>query len=199
MSIEFLREHIEGVDIYILDQILKGRYKQADKILDAGCGSGRNLKWFYKSGYKVYGIDENLDDIKHCQDIYRNQKAHFKQATLENIPFEANSFDHVLCNAVLHFAEDLSHYLKMFEELFRILKPGGSLFIRIASNFGMENDVKLIEDGVYRLLDGSKRFLLTQQILNDLLNRKDIKFLEDLKTTIVYNKRCMSTLVIQKE
>jgi ubiquinone/menaquinone biosynthesis C-methylase UbiE len=199
MNLEILKENIEGVDIYIIDQILKNRYKQGDKILDAGCGSGRNLKWFYKSGYQIYGIDKSFDDIEHCQVIYKNQKLNFKQASLENIPFETNNFDHILCNAVLHFAEDLSHYLKMFEELFRILKPGGSLFIRMASNFGMENEVEFLSKGVYKLPDGTTRFLLTQQIFDDLLKRKDIKLLEELKTTIVYNKRCMSTLVIQKE
>ena len=199
MNIELLKENIAGVDIYILDQILKNRYKKDETIFDAGCGSGRNLKWFYKSGYKVYGIDKNLDDIKHCKKLYETQKDHFKQESLENIPFEENSFNHVVCNAVLHFAEDLSHYLKMFEELLRILKPGGSLFIRIASEFGMENKVKAIGNGVYILPDGSKRFLLTQELFNELINRKDVCLVENLKTTIVYEKRCMSTLVLKKE
>ena len=103
-----------------------------------------------------------MDDIEHCKKIYSNEKNHFKQATLENIPYEINSFDHVLCNAVLHFAVDSSHYLKMFEELLKILKPSGSLLIRIASNFGMKNNVELIKDGVYHLPDGTTRFLLTQ-------------------------------------
>ena len=199
MNLQTLETTIKDVDIYILDQILKNRYQPGSKILDAGCGSGRNLKWFYTSDYKIYGIDINLRDIEYCKEVYSKQKEHFIQGSITQIPFEANSFDHVLCNAVLHFAEDLSHYLKMFEELFRILKPNGSLFIRIASNFGIETQVEHLSNGVYKLPDGSTRFLLTQKILDELLSKKGISLIENVKTTIVHNQRCMTTLVIKKE
>ncbi|SDW91287.1 Methyltransferase domain-containing protein [Lutibacter oricola] len=196
MKLQQLREAIDGTDIYILDQILKLRYQKAGKILDAGCGSGRNLKWFYNAGHQVYGIDISLDDVNYCKKIYDKEK--FKQANVDAIPFTENSFDHVICNAVLHFAEDLSQYLKMLKELLRILKPGGSLFIRMASNFGMENNVEHIENGIYKLPDGSTRFLLTKELLQHLKQSKEITFLETVKTTIVEHKRCMTTLVIEK-
>lgn len=199
MNLELLKDNIAGIDIYILDQILKNRYQPGDKILDAGCGNGRNLKWFYNTGFEIHGTDIDKERLIHCKEIYPEQKEHFIFATVENSPYQANSFNHIICNAVLHFAEDLSQYLKMFEELLRILKPQGTLFIRTASNFGIENQVVHIGNGVYNLPDGSQRFLLTQNILNDLLHRKDISFIETVKTTIVYNKRCMTTLVIEKE
>lgn len=53
MNSNTLKEHIKDVDIYILEQFLKDRYQPGAKILDAGCGNGRNLKWFYKSGYEI--------------------------------------------------------------------------------------------------------------------------------------------------
>jgi len=193
MNIQILQESIEGIDIYILDQILKNRYQPGDNILDVGCGSGRNLKWFYTADYKIYGIDISLKDIEYCKKVYSEQKNHFIQASVEKNHFEENTFDHVICNAVLHFAEDLSQYSKMFKELLRILKPNGSLFIRMASNFGMENRVELLANGNYILPDGSTRFLLTKEILNDLVNNKSIELLEDVKTTIVKDKRCMTT------
>lgn len=198
MNIQSLKESVDGIDIYILDQILKNRYQPGDEILDAGCGSGRNLKWFYSVDYKIYGIDISLKDIEYCKKVYSEQKNHFIQASVEKIPFEENTFDHVICNAVLHFAEDLSQYSKMFKELLRILKPNGSLFIRMASNFGMENQVELLANGNYILPDGSTRFLLTKEILKDLVNNKSIELMEDTKTTIVKDKRCMTTLVIKK-
>lgn len=197
MNLQILSENIQGVDIYILDQILKGRYNSSTKILDAGCGSGRNLKWFYNNNYEVYGIDVKSDSIKKCKEIYAKQANHFTEAPLEEIPFEANSFDHVICNAVLHFAKDLSHYLEMFSELLRILKPGGSLFIRTASNFGMEKQVEHVNNGIYKLPDGSTRFLLTDEILAHIQKKFNFSLLEDVKTTIVRNKRCMTTLVMK--
>ena len=87
----------------------------------------------------------------------------------------------------------------MFEELLRILKPQGSLFIRIASNFGIESQVEVIGNGVYKLPDGSTRFLLTQELLEQIENRNDIAFLENTKTTIVHKQRSMTTLVLKKE
>jgi len=198
MNIQTLQESIEGIDIYILDQILKNRYQPGDKILDAGCGSGRNLKWFYKADYKIYGIDINLKNIEYCKKVYSEQKNHFILVSVEDNPFEENTFDHVICNAVWHFAEDLSQYSKMFKELLRILKPNGNLFIRMASNFGMENQVEFLANGNYLLPNGSTRFLLTTEILNDLVNNKNIVLPEAIKTTIVKDKRCMTTLVIKK-
>ncbi|MGV8946059.1 MAG: class I SAM-dependent methyltransferase [Lutibacter sp.] len=199
MNIKSLEENIKGIDIYILDQILKDRYQPGSKILDAGCGNGRNLKWFYRAGFKIYGIDPDMERVKQCKELYQLQQENFIRATIEEMPYESNSFDHVICNAVLHFAEDLSHFYKMLEELLRILKPQGTLFIRVASNFGIENQVKLIGDGIYMLPDGSALFLLTQKILEKIQVKYSISLLENVKTTIVHNQRCMTTLVIQKE
>ncbi|MBK5209934.1 MAG: class I SAM-dependent methyltransferase [Flavobacteriaceae bacterium] len=199
MNIKSLEENIKGIDIYILDQILKDRYQPGAKILDAGCGNGRNLKWFYQAGFKIHGIDPDMERLKQCKELYKGQQENFIQATVEEMPYESNSFDHMVCVAVLHFARDLSHFYKMFEELLRILKPQGSLFIRIASNFGMEKQVKLLGSGVYELPDGTTRFLLTQKILVEIQSKYNISLLENVKTTIVHNMRCMTTLVIQKE
>ena len=199
MNSELLKQAIGGTDIYVLDQLLKDRFKPEETILDAGCGKGRNLKWFYNAGFKVSGIDLDQNNIDFCKALYSEQKDNFQQASVEEIPFKTANFNHVICNAVLHFATDLNHFNEMFKELLRVLKPNGTLFIRIASNFGMENKVKSIGDGNYILPDGSKRFLLTAEILEHIQNNYNFTLIEDIKTTIVHNKRCMTTLVIKKE
>ena len=86
----------------------------------------------------------------------------------------------------------------MFEELLRILKPEGSLLIRTATNIGIENQVQELNNGVFNLPDGSTRFLLTQDILYTLESDNRFKWIENVKTTIVQNKRAMTTLVLQK-
>ncbi len=199
MNLQALKKNIEGIDIYLLDQILKERYQPKAKILDAGCGSGRNLKWFYNNGFEIHGTDTNSNQLQICKELYVEQQAHFIQSSIKQMPYTSNSFDHLICNAVLHFAEDLNEFLQMFEELLRVLKPQGSLFIRIASNFGIENQLESIKSGVYKLPDGSTRFLLTPQILANLQANYCISWLEDVKTTIVHNKRSITTLVIKKE
>ncbi len=198
MDILTLKESIEGVDIYVLDQILKGQYQTGEKILDVGCGNGRNLKWFYKAGFEIHGTDINKIRLQDCCGLYPNQKNHFIEADLEQMPYEANNFDHVICIAVLHFAKDLRHYLKMFSELLRILKPGGSMLIRTASNFGIENEVQELGKGIFIFPDGTSRFLLTDEILKQLESLNNFKWKEAVKTTIVHNKRAMTTFVIEK-
>lgn len=54
-----LQEWFGGLDIYIFDQLLKGRLVPGMRVLDAGCGSGRNLVYFLRSGYEVFGVDES--------------------------------------------------------------------------------------------------------------------------------------------
>ena len=199
MNLLSLKKSIKGIDIYILDQILKDRYQPGAKILDVGCGNGRNLKWFYQPDYEIYGIDTNIERLNTCKELYALQKENFMVSNVEEMPYESNYFDHIICIAVLHFAEDLNQYLKMFEELVRVLKPQGSLLIRTASNFGIENQIELIENGIYKLLDGTNRFLLDTKILHRIQEMKGIKMIEDVKTTIVHHKRAMTTLVIKKE
>ena len=185
-------------DIYLIDQIMKGRYKQVDFILDAGCGGGRNMFWFLQNGFPINGIDSNLVAIEALKDAYPELSEHFKVAVIENSGFTQNHFDHIICSAVLHFAKSTSHFKLILEELVRILKPGGSLFIRMTSDIGIEDKVKHLADGVYVIPDGSTRLLLTRQLLADCMHAYNLSFIEPSKTTNVADERCMSTLVLQK-
>lgn len=197
MNSKELKQEIGNIDIYLLDQILKERFNSTDKILDAGCGSGRNLQYFSNHNFDIYGIDSNEDRIKSLKKLNNNKN--FKVAKLESIPFNKEYFDYIICNAVLHFANNEIRFFKMFSELFRVLKTNGTLFIRMTSNFGIENLVSEIENGVYNIPDGSTRFLLTNAILDKLKNKYNFEFIEPLKTVNVNNLRSMSTLVLKKE
>ena len=195
-----LQESIGDTDIYLIDQIMKGRYQPGDAILDAGCGYGRNLFWFLKNGLDVYGVDQNAAAIT---SLRTNFPAHlgkkFQQADLETLPFDDNFFDHIICSAVLHFAKNTTHFHEMVAESTRVLKPGGSLFIRMTSDIGIEDKPKPIADGVYQIPDGSTRFLLTRTLLAEIIQKNNLSFLEPFKTTNVDDLRCMSTLVLKKE
>jgi len=54
-----LQEWFGGIDIYLFDQLLKGRFVPEMRVLDPGSGSGRNLVYFLWSGYEVFGVDES--------------------------------------------------------------------------------------------------------------------------------------------
>ncbi len=185
-------------DIYLVDQILKELYKPGDAILDAGCGSGRNMHWFLQKGYFINGIDSSVVAIEELKEKYPNIDKHFKVAPVESTGFDDNYFDHIICSAVLHFAENTNHFNSMLSEMIRILKPGGTIFIRMAADIGIEDKVELIADGVYAIPDGSVRFLLTRSLLANCMQQYNLSFAEPLKTTNVDDVRCMSTLVLLK-
>ena len=195
---EHLINQLGTIDIYLIDQIMKSRYKTTDIILDAGCGNGRNINLFYNNGFSIYGFDINEKRIKNlkqkCTDIADN----FSVSSLDNASFKNEMFDHIICIAVLHFAKDTNHFKTMFSELVRILKPKGSLLIRVASNIGLEKDVTKISEGVYLIPDKTKRYLLTKSLLQTIMQEFKLSFLEPIKTVNVNDKRFMTTLVLQK-
>ncbi|MEO9005175.1 MAG: class I SAM-dependent methyltransferase [Ginsengibacter sp.] len=178
---------------------MKGRYQPPQKILDAGCGGGRNMKWFLQNDFLIYGIDSSQAAIIHLKQM--NELLHplrLQVADLRELPFEENYFDHIISSAVLHFAVDVGHFKQMLAEMLRVLSLRGSLFIRMASDIGIEDKVKLISNGNYKIPDGSMRFLLTRSLLAECMKELNLRFLEPLKTTNVDDQRCMSTLLLQK-
>lgn len=186
-------------DIYLLDQIMKGRYNENEKILDAGCGEGRNMYWFLQNDFAIYGTDINETAIAQLKSANPDLPAERLQiAAVEKSPFTDNYFDHIISSAVLHFANSTQHFKAMFTEMVRVLKINGSLFIRMTSDIGIENKVKPISDGVYIIPDDSKRFLLTKTLLAECMQENNLSFLEPFKTVNVDDLRCMSTLVLQK-
>ena len=191
---------VGGTDIYLIDQILKGRYQSGDVLLDAGCGSGRNMHWFLKNRFEMYGIDSDASSIKEL--IEQNTSlppGRFRVNAVEDLSFEDHFFDGIISSAVLHFAKTTGHFFEMMDEMYRVLKPGGNLFIRMTSDIGIENRVRVLENGVYLIPDGSTRFLLTRSLLGQVMKKYSFSFLEDFKTVNVNDIRCMSTLVLQKE
>lgn len=188
------------MDIYLIDQIMKGRYQQGDVLLDAGCGSGRNLFWFVQQRFEVYGIDANREAIHHLRQSHPSVAANqFGVAAVEQMPFDDATFHHVISSAVLHFANNEKHFWAMLTEMVRVLQPGGSLFIRMATNVGIEQQVIPMGQGIYHLPDGSTRFLLTRALLHQLLKQLPLTLAEPFKVVNVADQRCMCTLVLEKK
>lgn len=199
MDIPQLHEVIGDTDIYLIDQILKGRYKKGELILDAGCGSGRNMHWFLQNDLCIYGIDEdavNIIGLKEDHPLL--PPIRLQAANIEKLPFGDDFFHHIIASAVLHFAKSTEMFFNMVHEIHRVLKPNGTVFIRMTSDIGIEEKIKPIADGVYYLPDDSTRFLLTRPVLKTLLDQFSFALIEPLKTVNVNDVRCMTTLVMQK-
>ena len=197
-----LRETYGDIDIYLFDQLLKGRYDNLNKLLDVGCGSGRNLPYFLRNGYEVFGVDVSPQAIETVKQLSAelaptNSLENFIVCAAESLPYDNASFDLVICSAVLHFARDEQHFYKMLSSMFRVLKPGGYFFARLASDIGIEELVRPLDNRRYLLPDGSERFLVNEQILRTY-TREFGELYEPIKTTNVQNMRCMTTWCVQK-
>lgn len=198
-----IQDTFGNIDIYLFDQILKGTYDDCDVILDAGCGTGRNLMYLMNSGAQVFGVDQNAEAISRLRDMASafpqvNPEENFKVASVEQLPFEKETFDLVISSAVLHFAENQSHFEVMLNSMWDVLKPGGYFFCRLASEIGIESLVRFIGNGRYMLPDGSERFLVNQEMLLRLTKKLVGELHEPIKTTNVQNLRSMTTWCVRK-
>ena len=202
-SSQDLQQQFGSIDIYLFDQLLKGRITSQMNVLDAGCGGGRNLIYFFRSRFNTSGVDQSAEAIAQIQSLAVQLAPHlppdnFRVAAIEQMPFDHQSFDVVISSAVLHFARDEAHWSAMVQEMWRVLKPGGIFFARLASTIGMEGKIKQIEARRYHLPDGSDRFLVDEQMLLATTKTLGGEWLEPLKTVVVQNMRSMSNWVLRK-
>ena len=198
-----LQELFGQIDIYLFDQLLKGRFAPQMRLLDAGCGGGRNLIYFLREGYDVCGVDQSSEAVAHVRALAaalapRLPTDNFRAEPVEEMSFGDADFDVVISSAVLHFARDEEHWLSMLREMWRVLKHGGIFFARLASSIGIEDKVERIEGRRFHLPDGSDRFLVDEQMLAASAELLGAEMLEPLKTVVVQNMRSMSTWCVRK-
>jgi SAM-dependent methyltransferase len=196
-----LEEQFGQIDIYVFDQLLRGNIAPGMRILDAGCGYGRNLVYMLREGFDVFAVDQNPEGVAHVRALAaelqpRLPAENFQVAAIEKMPFPDGFADVVLCNSVLHFARDDRHFLSMVEELWRVLRPGGMLFVRLGSRIGM--DFERIRGNIFRIGDGSEWFLVDEAVLLRMTEQMNAVLVDSLKTTVVQDHRCMTTWVVRK-
>jgi len=197
-----LAEEFGDIDIYLFDQLLRGRFDRRPRVLDAGCGDGRNLTYFLRRGFTCFGIDRDAAAVEHVQSAAARlapdlPSQNFLTGEIERLPWGDGSVDAVVCSAVLHFARDLAHFDRMIEEMWRVLAPDGLLFARLASNIGLESVIGPAGRRA-RLPDGSDRFVVDEAILLDRTERLGGRLLDPIKTTNVQQQRCMTTWCLSK-
>ncbi|HKP76910.1 MAG TPA: class I SAM-dependent methyltransferase [Longimicrobiaceae bacterium] len=197
-----LREQFGEIDIYLFDQLLGGRFDGRRRVLDAGCGGGRNLVYLLARGFECYGIDRVAASVERVRALAARlapatPRENFVAGELDRLPWADGSMDVVICSAVLHFAADEAHFGRMVGELGRVLAPDGLFFARLASNIGMEAGIGPAGRRA-RLPDGSERFIVDEAMLLTWTQRLGGRLLDPLKTTVVQGQRCMTTWCITR-
>ena len=107
-------------------------FKQGGAILDLGCGAGRHLKFLAENGFEAYGCDYSSSGIKASQELLAsaNLKANFEIASVDNLPYDDEFFDGLICFGVLYY-NDKQSIQKAASEIFRVLKKGSKALILV--------------------------------------------------------------------
>lgn len=197
-----LQEQFGHIDIYVFDQLLRGRIAPGMRVLDAGCGSGRNLVYLLRAGFDVSATDQDPGAVAQVRRIAATLApqlpgTQFRVEAVEACSFPPASFDVVLSSAVLHFARDDGHFDAMVAAMWRVLKPGGLLFCRLASNIGLQG-ARPLGNNRFLLPDGSERYLVSADRLLTTTREVGGALLDPLKTTVVQDQRSMTTWVLGK-
>lgn len=192
-----------SIDIYLFDQLLRGRIAPGMRVLDSGCGRGRNLVFFLREGYEVLALDPDAGAIEAARSLAARFAPSLPASNFRQEPADASSFpedcaDVVLCNAVLHFARDEAHFLSMLRGTWRLLAPGGLFFCRLASSIGVEVGIRPLGGRRYALPDGTDRYLADEAYLVALTAELGGALVDPLKTTVVSGQRAMTTWVVRK-
>lgn len=197
-----LREQFGEIDIYLFDQLLRGRIGDGMRILDAGCGAGRNLVFLMREGFDVWAVDADAAAIARVRQLAKQLAPRladdrFRVERVESMSHADASMDVVLSSAVLHFARDAAHWTAMVDEMWRVLRPGGVLFARLATAVG-QPELRSLGGGRYVMPDGDERFLVDHERLMQTTERLGGSLLDPLKSAVVHQRRSMGTWVVRK-
>ena len=198
-----LRKQFGEVDIYLFDQLLRGRIAAGMRIFDAGCGGGRNLVYFLTQGYEVFGVDSDSHAIAGTRRLAASLSPalpadNFRVEALEKTSFPDAFAEVVISSAVLHFARSDDHFRAILLGIWRVLKPRGLFFCRLASSIGIEHQIHHIAGRRFLLPDSSERYLADESFLTELTAELGGELADPLKSTIVQNQRCMTTWIVRK-
>lgn len=198
-----LQTQFGQIDIYLFDQLLRGRITPGMRVVDAGCGLGRNLVYLLREGYEVFGVDADPQAVESVRRLAASvapglPAENFRVESIEAMSFPDAFADVVINSAVLHFAGGDEQFGAMVRGTWRVLKPRGLFFCRLASTIGMESEVKRIEGRRFVLPDGTERYLVDEGLLVTLTKQLGGEWLDPLKTTVVQGMRCMTTWVVRK-
>jgi SAM-dependent methyltransferase len=196
-----LQKLFGNIDIYLFDQLLRGNLAPGMRVLDAGCGGGRNLVYLLREGYECFGVDGSAEAVEYVRAMAAQlapklPAVNFRVEAIEVMSFPEGMADAVICNSVSHFARDDAQFESMLWGLWRVLRPGGMLFCRLASTIGAVFEP--LGGRKFLLPGGLEWYLVDEELLMKLTDALNGELIDPLKTTVVQGSRCMTTWVLRK-
>lgn len=179
---------LAGADIYLIDQILRGRIGSGMSALDVGCGGGRNLPALLAAGCAITAIDADAQAVAAARTLFGGRlDDRILVCDLERMPFAPGGFDVVIVNAVLHFAPDAAAFARWAEACWLQLAPGGLFLARLSTRIGLPD----VRPAGFRHLASEAELMACER--RWMASRAD-----PLKTTLVETTRTMTTWALTR-
>ena len=201
MKLGDINNFIGDIDLELLDQLLKGRFNDRHRLLEIGCGQGRNIIPFLNLEKVIYGIDLDEKNVALCKLIATSlggDPSFFSKVNAGTLPFKNDFFDAIINCRVMHFAKNNRDFKRQWKEQFRVLKKGGFLYFSMDTSINNEEIVKSTNGERSWFNDQSERLLLTEQLLGLVNLRSNFKLLEPLKTIRFGQEHAHVILCLQK-
>ena len=197
MDIRQINNYFGDMDLFLMDLILKGKIPEKGKILDVGCGEGRNGLYFIQHGYEYHGWDidkSKLSLIEYLTKNLPNTNAHFLCQDIRST-LTHTAYDILLCSRVLHFAESLEDFMLMWSKLADLTSENGVIYVSMDSIIDISMGIKRPNSKV-EFPDGATRFALTESIYDEI--RKGFDEIEPLRTLVQHDTRAQSFFLLKK-
>jgi len=181
-------------DMPSIVQSLKNR--GANTILDLGSGTGRHIVYLAQRGFSVFGLDSSPEGIEVTRQWLAEEGLEVDlqlQSMTDRLPYEDNFFDAVISIQVIHHA-DTAAIRSIVQEITRVLKKGGFLFVTVPKLKNQGESFEQIEPRTFIPLDGPEKGLphhyFTADELQEVFGDFDVI---DIHLDTV-NHYCMSAL-----
>ena len=198
-----LNQEIGNADLLLIDQILRGKFQPGNRILDAGCGEGRNMVYFIRNGYPVYGIDRDPESVVMARLMASSINRSYTieniiQSSIEENPFPEGFFDLVICINVLHHARNTDHFNHMIGAMARILKKEGMMYLVMESRIRPEWQEKAYEADGKDQKNTEKKFYLTAELLETITSGKRLERTGKIRSYLVEDMVSISGIWFRK-
>ena len=147
------------------------------KILDAGCGWGRDVNYFVQNGFNAHGIDKAQKPLNYGIKEYpiEDINERLKKMDVTELDFKDQTFDGIWCNSLIHFYPP-ENMVEPVSELSRVLKDKGILYIsfKLSETGELESSIREENDG-----SKIKRYLMPPEKIQKLLKKQDLEIIRE--------------------
>lgn len=198
-----LNQELGNADLLLIDQILRGKFQPGNRILDAGCGEGRNMVYFIRNGYPLYGIDKDPESVAMARMMAASINRSYTteniiHSSIEENPFPDGFFDLVICINVLHHARNTDHFNRMIDSMARILKKDGMMYLVMESRIRPEWQVTSSKAGGKGQSKTDKKVYLTAELLETMTSGKSLERTGKIRSYLVEDMVSISGIWFRK-